>query len=115
MKRDKNLQPLSRQHHNGLMVALLLLKGTHRNADLKVMADFILDAWHKELKQHFIMEEKILIPALSQKSFDHKLTDRLLTEHEKLRSIMEKIQQGNFTVADINRFAQSLEQHIRFE
>jgi len=41
MKRNKNLYPLSHQHHNGLMAVLLLEKGVKKNAELKIMNDFI--------------------------------------------------------------------------
>ncbi len=115
MKRDENLQPLSRQHHNGLLMTLLLSKGIKRNADLNVMADFIIDWWKKELNQHFIMEEEVLIPTLKKKQFDPVLTDRLLSEHFEIRSIINKITGGNFTVADITDFGDLLEKHIRFE
>ena len=60
MQRNKNLQPLSRQHHNGLLMVLLLSKGVRKQANIQVMADFILDAWQKELQQHFKMEEEFL-------------------------------------------------------
>lgn len=115
MKRDENLQPLSRQHHNGLLMTLLILRGLKRNADLNVIADFIIDGWKKELNQHFIMEEEHLIPPLKGRQFDPLLTDRLLSEHFQIRSIIDKITAGDFTVADITDFAELLERHIRFE
>ena len=115
MKRDENLQPLSRQHHNGLLMALLLSKGIKRNADPHTMADFILEGWDMELKHHFIMEEDILIPALKGKTFDPALTDRLLSEHEQIRSLVGLITKGEFNVEDISKFSGLLEQHIRFE
>ncbi|MBC7826242.1 MAG: hemerythrin domain-containing protein [Chitinophagaceae bacterium] len=115
MVRDKNLQPLSRQHHNGLLMVLLLSKGEKKHADLRIMGDFILDGWQKELKEHFIMEEDILVPALQDKDFDRKYTDRLLSEHSQIRSIIKKIEEGLFTTEDLHFFYQTLEQHIRFE
>lgn len=115
MKRDNNLQPLSRQHHNGLLMALLLSKGIKKNANLKTMADFILDSWKKELNQHFILEEEILLPALKEKTFDPTLTARLLSEHQQIRSLVRRMEKGEFTVEDISDFSRLLEQHIRFE
>jgi len=115
MKRDRNLQPLSRQHHNGLLMALLLSKGEKKHADLKIMGDFILDGWKKELKDHFLMEEKILMPALQDKVFNHELSNRVLSEHDQIRMIISRIEQGLFTTTDLHQFHQTLEQHIRFE
>ena len=96
-------------------MSLLLSKGVRRKADLNVMADFIVDGWKKELNQHFIMEEEYLIPLLNRKQFDPVLTDRLLSEHFQIRSIINKITGGSFTVTDITDFAVLLERHIRFE
>ena len=115
MKRDENLQPLSRQHHNGLLMTLLLTKGVKKNADLNTMADFVLDSWEKELNQHFKLEEEILLPALKEKTFDPTLTDRLLSEHLEIRSLVSRIKKDDFTVDDISDFSRLLEQHIRFE
>lgn len=115
MKRDENLQPLSRQHHNGLLMTLLLSKGVKKNANLSTMADFVLDSWNKELNQHFTLEEEILLPALKEKTFDPTLTGRLLAEHQQIRSIVNRIKKGDYTVDDISDFSRLLEQHIRFE
>ena len=38
-----------------------------------------------------------------------------MSEHLQVRSIINKIQQDNFTIADLRHFTQLLEQHIRFE
>ena len=115
MKRDENLQPLSRQHHNGLLMTLLLSKGVKKNANVDTMADFVLDSWEKELNQHFKLEEEILLPALKEKTFDRALTDRLLSEHLEIRSLVTRIKKADFTVDDISDFSRLLEQHIRFE
>jgi hemerythrin-like domain-containing protein len=115
MKRDRNLQSLSRQHHNGLLIVLLLSKGQQKQADIQVMARFILDMWNKELKGHFIAEESILVPALTQKSFNKQHTRRLLSEHEHIRDIVNKIEEGLFSPFYLNDFINTLERHIRFE
>ena len=115
MKRDKNLQPLSRQHHNGLLMVLLLSKGEKRQADLQIMAEFILEMWNKDLKEHFIAEETILIPALKNKSFNEIYTQRLLSDHAQIRLVVDKIEQGHFSNIYLNEFIVTLEKHIRFE
>lgn len=115
MKRHQHLQPLSRQHHNGLLAALLLNKGIKKSAGLQVMADFILGFWEHDLKAHFEKEETILLPALKGTAFEETLTRRLLNEHAALRSYIYSLQ-NNFTAVEvISDFATLLEVHIRFE
>jgi len=114
MKRHKQLQTLSRQHHNGLLAALLLKKGIAKGANEKLMSDFILDFWKQDLEEHFNSEEEILLPALVNTTFDNNLNERLLKEHEMLRSFVMSLQNK----ADKNlveEFTKLLEQHIRFE
>lgn len=115
MKRHEQLQPLSRQHHNGLLMAMLLTKGLKKNASPDLMRDFISRGWRDELKEHFEMEESVLIPALEKKSFYPALTRQLLEEHRQLRLIVQKAIDHSATVNDISAFASLLEKHIRFE
>ena len=115
MKRDKNLQPLSRQHHNALLMVLLLSKGQRKQADIPIMAKFILDMWHLDLKEHFFAEENILIPALKHTSFNENYTERLLSEHAHIKLVINRIENGLFSNVFLNDFIETLEQHIRFE
>jgi len=115
VKRHEQLQPLSRQHHNGLLMALLLTKGLKKGASLKVMCDFIYEGWTGELNDHFEREELILIPALQNKSFSPLLIQQLLEEHKQLRSIVQKVSDQIVTENEITAFASQLEKHIRFE
>ena len=115
MKRHQQLQPLSRQHHNGLLAALLLKKGIIKAAATNVMAAFILDFWQHDLKAHFESEETILIPALKETEFDETLTRRLLNEHFALRSYIDSVENGYANKETITDFADLLEEHIRFE
>jgi hemerythrin-like domain-containing protein len=115
MKRSVHLQPLSRQHHNGLLAALLVGKGLKKGAGLQVMATFIIYVWQHELQSHFEQEEQILIPALQNTSFDPSLTQQLLQEHRQIQSFVQQMQSGNYNSNDITSFASLLEKHIRFE
>jgi len=115
MKRHQQLQPLSRQHHNGLLASMLLKKGIEKAADPKEMAAFILDFWQNDLEDHFKAEEYFLLPPLYDIDFDKCLIDTLLQEHSMLRLYITKLQQNNTDINSITLFADLLEQHIRFE
>ena len=96
-------------------MAMLVMKGIRKNADLQVMKDFILRGWSAELFEHFRLEEEILLPALPPVLFNSCHKNRLFLEHEAIRSIIFRLQEGMYSVTDITQFAVSLEQHIRFE
>lgn len=115
MKRHQQLQPLSRQHHNGLLMALLITKGLKKKASLSIMSDFISNGWNEELREHFDMEESVLLPVLRQKLFDPLLIDQLISEHRQIRLLVEKAMANQATEAHLESFASLLEKHIRFE
>ncbi len=115
MKRNPNLYPLSHQHHNGLMAVLFLEKGLTKNADLKIMKDFILYCWEAELDDHFITEEKQLNPSLLQLPQAEELYLRMMSEHQQIRNIIDAIKEGKESNTMIESFHTLLEKHIRFE
>lgn len=115
MKRNKNLYPLSHQHHNGLMAVLLLEKGVKKKADLKIMNDFILYCWDEELNHHFKAEEEQLNPDHLQLPQLQELYSRMLGEHMIIRGIIDSIKEGKESIEQIISFHTLLEDHIRFE
>ncbi|MFN5135285.1 MAG: hemerythrin domain-containing protein [Chitinophagaceae bacterium] len=114
MKRNKNLQPLSRQHHNALMAVLLLRKGVQKNVDANVMKDFILSVWNDELKTHFKAEEKWMIPNVEDEEL-HIMYKQILNEHQQLRAFIRQFEINISTIEIIEQFYKLLDQHIRFE
>ncbi len=115
MKRHLQLQPLSRQHHNGLLIALLLTKGIRKKADKQVMAAFIAHNWETDLKQHFHLEEAYLLPILASHSFDPAMVEKLLAEHAMLTQLANEAVNGQIELPQIEFFASLLNEHIRFE
>jgi len=115
MKRHEQLQPLSRQHHNGLLAALLLKKGIAKSAAANLMAAFIVDFWKNDLNEHFESEEEVLIPALINTSLDKNLTEQLLKEHALIRSYIDLLKDNPDDLSTIRAFQELLEKHIRFE
>lgn len=114
MKRDTNLQPLSRQHHNALMAVLLLKKGVQKKADVQVMQDFIITVWKDELQSHFQLEENWL-PAAPQEPTLKLLHERMLQEHEVIRKYIEQFSTKRTSYEAVQTFYELLEQHVRFE
>lgn len=115
MKRHIHLQPLSRQHHQGLLMVLLLQKGLQKNAAIDVMQEFLVSVWNSDLESHFNQEENFLLPLLQDKPIDPQLTARLWQDHAVLRELAAKAITGSLNEIEIGYFAERLEQHIRFE
>lgn len=116
MKRKKELETLSWEHHNGLVSAFRLQKGLKNKADLNVMREYILDIWENELLHHFWMEEEILIKPLKLNSDGLELLKQLLDEHADFRGKINHFKNDGNSLADrILDFAVSLNKHIRFE
>ena len=115
--RHTSLQPLSRQHHQGLLASLLLEKGLKKNASLKLMRDFIIQFWEDELRVHFEKEDLLFLPLAYKYPVLIEALTQLKNEHQEIRLIIQKL--NNEARAEqletIASFANALEKHIRFE
>lgn len=114
IKRTEQLQPLSRQHHNGLLFCLLLQKGIKKNADPQVMGEFVQHFWHKDLQHHFQLEEQYLILL---KNGYHQLEEpleQMVREHYELKALINEISL-NPTHQSIDELRKRLDDHVRFE
>src|SRR6478672_9537241 len=84
MKRSDALAQLSRDHHHGLVVAQRLNRATETTA--VAARDTFLTFWETEGRDHFRVEEDVLLPAFAR---HHAPTDdavtRVLIEHADLR------------------------------
>lgn len=114
MKRNENLQPLSRQHHNGLMASLLLEKGVNKQGPLTIMKDFVMYLFEMDLDEHFRLEEEFLIPAMRSNDSLREAADKIMADHAALRSLRDRIVAAP-SYEDLAAFGSLLEQHIRFE
>ena len=64
LKRHKALQPLSREHHHGLLLSWKIRNGFNKNIDpkrMKIYADWFFET---HLTPHFEMEENYIFSIL---------------------------------------------------
>lgn len=84
MKRHRALQQLSRDHHHALVVARRLRHATDETAGETV--GMFLAHWHGEEKQHFRLEEEVLLPAFAVHGDPyHPAVVRMLIDHMLIR------------------------------
>lgn len=116
MKRIKEMETLSWEHHHGLVVVFRLQKGLQNNADPQTMREYVLKTWDSALAHHFWQEEEILIEPLQTMEQGRRLVDKMLQDHEAFRQLIEQLNQNKGNLVDnLTVFASRLNNHIRFE
>lgn len=107
MKRDRGLQGLSSDHHHALVLARKAASGASDAAAL------VREAWQRELRPHFDVEEQLLLPALAAAG-EAELVARTRREHEQLAGFVAALDGGD-PAAALEGFGRALEEHVRFE
>ena len=115
VKRSEALKALSRQHHQGLSVALQLKRVT-RSTTRRAREDF-LDFWAGEGRGHFRAEEEVLLPAFAAHApADHDAVVRVLVEHVDLRRRSSALtRDGDPAPEELRELGERLASHIRYE
>ncbi|MGO3184255.1 MAG: hemerythrin domain-containing protein [Aequorivita sp.] len=109
IKRHEALQPLSRQHHFGLLFSWKLRKGFSKNIDIERMQEFAEWFYENEIKPHFRDEEKYLFPIMED---GNELVERALKEHRRIKRLFNDTKN---TEKSLHRLEEELDAHIRFE
>jgi iron-sulfur cluster repair protein YtfE (RIC family) len=115
MKRSEALAPLSRDHHQGLFVALQLKRA---DADTALEArQAFLAFFEQDGARHFRVEEEVLLPAHARHtSPDNPAIVRVLVEHVDLRRrALDQAGGGEPDAAELRELGERLEGHIRHE
>lgn len=120
MKRDIHLIPISRQHHQMLMLAQLLKKNAPPYkglpSDLAGKAHYALLKFKTLIKPHFQNEEDNLIAKLRNYDPDvEQLCQEILEEHQNLEESFEQIRQHHLSEDILDTLGKQLELHIRKE
>jgi hemerythrin-like domain-containing protein len=115
MKRSDALAPLSRQHHQGLAVALRL-KRADANSASDARAAF-LEFWETEGREHFRLEEEVLLPSYARYGeADDPAVVRVLVEHVDLRRRGADLEATPSADPEVlHDLGERLERHIRHE
>lgn len=111
IKRSIQLQPLSREHHDGLLFVWKIKKGLENRTSAESLKDYAGWYWRNHIKPHFFQEEKVLVPFMPE---GHPMTVQLKKEHEYIRELIIRIDREPDR-QDFIRLANLLETHIRFE
>jgi hemerythrin-like domain-containing protein len=111
IRRSKQLTPLSKEHHDGLLFAWKIKQGLKNGADIKLIASYVQWFWKNHLQEHFREEEEILAPHLPG---NNELLKQMTEQHQEIESMIHI----NENIADENlllNLALLIDDHIRFE
>lgn len=109
LKRVKELQELSREHHHGLLLCWKIRTGFSKNIAperIKKYADWFFT---HHLIPHFELEEEYVFSILKE---DNELVKKALSEHRRLRRLFSH---KNTIDKNLGLIEEELEAHIRFE
>ncbi len=112
LKRNKNLEKLSHDHHHGLVFSVRLKKGNKTTHN--ILINYVKDFWENHLLTHFEDEERLFLPLLT----DTEITGQFTSEHKQIRELVKKvISSANDESSRKYAFQLSelITSHIRFE
>ena len=109
IKRHKALQPLSRQHHFGLLFSWKLRKGFSKNIAPERLQKYATWFFEEEIKPHFEAEEKYVFTVLEE---NNELIQRALKEHRRLERLFKE---NDNPKKSLSQLEEELDAHIRFE
>lgn len=111
MKRNENIQPLSRDHHFGLLFCWKIRQGLTKGIELIRINHYVNYFWKSNLQQHFLEEETVLFHQLK-----NSYCDDAIREHKAITLLVDKI--NGVAKLDPKAYADLaalVNQHIRFE
>ena len=116
MRRKEQLAPLSREHHQSLVLAKKCVDISRSNdmALISAQCKLIVQKFDEIWERHFTIEEQTLFNLASSYSNQLQLLcDDLIKQHQLLREIKRQMQQGNYS--GLETFGLILKAHTRTE
>lgn len=109
IKRDKNIQPLSRDHHHTLLLCWKIRKGFSKEVAPERMKTYSDWFFFNHVLPHFKIEEKYLFPVLGE---EHEMVKKALAEHRRLERLFRDDKE---ITRSLSLIEEELEHHVRFE
>lgn len=111
VKRSVQLQPLSRDHHHGLLFCWKIKQGLAKNVELSRIQEYVKYFYASHLVPHFKAEEEIFTPH----NVD-QLCAQAIEEHSQIAALINQIKaEDGITEERLMTLIDLLNHHIRFE
>jgi len=111
IKRSKELAPLSREHHDGLLFAWKIKQGLANGTPVETLCSYTRWFWSNHIKPHFKDEEKVLVKFLPE---DNPLVQQMFKEHAQIRDLIISLDREP-EANSLQLLAEFINNHIRFE
>ena len=108
IKRHEALQPLSRDHHDGLLLCFKIRQGLKKEVEPQRIWAYIRHFYNHHLEEHFRDEERYLFPFLES---DREGVQRALEDHSQIERMLSQ----SASRERCEKLEQILKAHIRFE
>ena len=109
LKRHESLKPLSREHHQILLLCWKIREGFKKDISAERIKAYASFFYETQLVPHFAFEEKEVFPLLHE---HNPLRKQALNEHQRLIALFTEDYEPEKALKEIE---QALEDHIRFE
>ena len=117
MKRAEQLQDLSREHHDSLVMAKRIAEVAEGGDDTEILEaiETVKNYYETELEVHFQHEERTIFAPIFKEYREHTgIATQLLKEHGAMRMLMPKLHVASAR-EDLAEFATMLKNHTRME
>ena len=111
LKRSKELAPLSREHHDGLLFAWKIKQGLANGTSIETLCNYTRWFWSNHIKPHFKEEEKVLVKFLPE---DNALVKQMFREHAQIRDLIISLDKEPDS-SSLQLLGEFINNHIRFE
>ena len=119
MKRHSALIPLSKEHHDSLILAQVLKKDAPAYkglpTDPAAKSEFAQKKFKDYISMHFDKEEAVLHKLRDCHNEIQKLGDEIIREHQQLKAAFLSLRQSQNLETDLDKLGHALEEHIRKE
>jgi iron-sulfur cluster repair protein YtfE (RIC family) len=112
VKRSTELMPLSREHHEALVLARRACEPHRPHADATQLRPHILSRWTEQFAPHFACEERVLFPAL-RAAGAREAADEARAQHEHIRSVIDRLRDGD--LAALPAWGDAMREHVKWE
>lgn len=112
MKRAPALVPLSREHHEVLVLARRACEPSRPGAEPQALRLHLLQRWDEQVDAHFEREETHLLPALRAAGAAAPVLEAL-RQHRVLREAIARLRAGDLDA--LPAWGEAMREHVRWE
>lgn len=112
MKRAPALVPLSREHHEALVLARRACEPGRPQAQPGALRAHLLQRWDAQFQAHFACEEAHLLPAL-QAAGESEAAGEALRQHAAVRDAIARLRAGDLHA--LPAWGEAMRDHVKWE